>query len=133
MNHATLGRRESAGINEILSELMEQHPQFVKSANGFENACRGVYESLRNKGIPEEDITQIMMLTDWEYELLNACADAIAEVLIGPNTQVTLRIPDNPTMKQALYLEMMKALYQTVSGCTWGLEGSRQSETNNKA
>lgn len=50
MNHATLGRRESAGINEILSELMEQHPQFVKSANGFENACRGVYESLRNKG-----------------------------------------------------------------------------------
>lgn len=128
MDLTSAERWESADFNEILSELIENHPQFKELSKKFQNACRDAYESLKGKGVPEEDIIQILMLTDLQYELLNACTDAFAEILVGNCVPVKVKIPEHPTSNQALYLEMIGA----PSGCLWGLDGSPEIETDGK-
>lgn len=120
---------------ELLSVLLECNHKVKKCFEKFEKTCRGKYRDLQAKGYPEEDIREILFLTDWQYELKNACADATVQLLKENHVEVAMkvRIPEDQTELQKSYLKMLQAKYKTSSGCLRGDFSPPQEQANDKA
>lgn len=117
---------------EFLSELLERNPKVQQSVEKVEQACRGLYNNLQAKGYPEEDIREILFMTDLAYELENACADATMQLVRENHVEVTMKIkiPEDQTELQRSYLKMLQAKYRTTSGCFWGEFSSPHDQDN---
>lgn len=115
---------------EFLCELLERNPEVQQSVEKVEQTCRSIYKNLQAKGYPEEDIREILFMTDLAYELENACADATMQIVRENYAEVTMKIgmPEDQTELQRCYLKMLQAKYRTTSGCFWGEPSSPHSQ-----
>lgn len=107
---------------ELLAELWESNPKVQASMAAFESECRNLYRNLRQKGYHEEDIREILFMTDISCEIMTACADATVEAVQDRRLEVCCKAAssDTVTPRQEEYLKMLKAKYSTTSGCLWG-------------
>lgn len=117
---------------EFLCELLERNPKVQQSVEKVEQTCRSIYKNLQAKGYPEEDIREILFMTDLAYELENACADATVQFVRENHVEVAMKIkiPEDQTELQRCYLKMLQAKYRTTSGCLWGTNAPPQDQEN---
>lgn len=111
---------------ELLSALWERNPKVQQSFAKFEQVCRDLYRKLQKKGYPDEDIREILFMTDLVYEMETAYADATMQIMEENSVEVTMmvKIPEDQTELQQRYLRMLQEKYKTSSGCRWGIQRS---------
>ena len=128
----TSGGFDHGDWGEFLAELYAKNKNVAETVEQFEQICTKLYQKLKTKGYPDEDIREILFLVDFAYVIVNSCADATIDLVDEYQLEIHCRISltSENTPRQEEYLRMLMAKYKTSSGCMWGCDGNTPSKKN---